>query len=115
MAAIFTKEFLSGSIDGASIDVAATGTPGTLIHTAHATAIDEVWIYAFNTAAQKRTLTIEFGGVAGKDAIVCELAAVGVGLVTIIPGNILTNGLLVRAFANVANDVSIIGWVNRIT
>jgi len=113
--ATFTKEFLSGSTSGAAIDVAATATPGTLIHTAHATATDEVWIYAFNTAAAKRTLTIEFGGTAGKDLITCELAATGCGAVLMVPGNILTGSLVVRAFASAANDVSILGWVNRIT
>jgi len=113
--ATFTKELLSGSTDGAPIDVAATATPGTLIHTAHATSLDEVWIYAFNTSGAKRTLTIEFGGVAGKDLVTCELAAIGCGLILVIPGSTLTGSLAVRAFCSVANDVSIVGWVNRIT
>jgi len=113
--ATFIKVELSGSTDSAPIDVAATATPGTLIHTAHATSLDEVWIYAFNTAGAKRTLTVEFGGVAGKDLIICDLAKAGVGVIIVVSGNLLTNSLLVRAFADVANDVSIVGWVNRIT
>lgn len=110
----YTKEFLSGSTDGAPIDVAATATPGTLIHTAHATSKDEVWIYAFNTTGSSRTLTVEFGGTAGKDTIILNLGKSGIGLQVIVPGGLLTNGLVVRAFADVANDVSIIGWVNRV-
>ena len=113
--ATFTKAFLSGSTNGALLDVVETATPGVLLHTAHATAKDEVWIYAFNTDSVKRVLTFEFGGVAAKDLIVCDLVKAGSGLVLVIPGNVLSGGLIVRAFADSANKISILGWVNRIT
>ena len=52
-----SKQLLSGSTNGRMIKVVAVATPGTLIHTAIAGAvdIDEVWLYACNTdaAAQK--------------------------------------------------------------
>ena len=40
--ATFTKLKLSGSTDGKAIKVVQTATAGTTIHTAHATALDEI-------------------------------------------------------------------------
>lgn len=107
-----TKEFWSGSTDGKSVPVAATSTPGTLLHTAHATAKDEVWLYAQNVSGATRTLTIEFGGVTGGDQIVVPVEP-GAGLVLVVPGLVLTNSQVMRAFADVAG-VNAFGWVNRI-
>jgi len=110
--AVFSKVILSGVTDGRPVAVAATSTPGTLVHTAHASAIDEVWLYAVNTSGAARTLTIEYGGVVGGDLITVRLAA-DVGLVLIVPGLVLTNSLVVRTFADAAG-VNIVGWINRI-
>ena len=46
--ATFSKVVLSGGTSGADILVAATATAGTLIHTANATALDEIWLWAQN-------------------------------------------------------------------
>ncbi len=114
-----TKEFLSGSSNGLQVKVVATATAGTLIHTAHATAKDEIWIYADNSDVT-RLLTIEFGGVADPDNIIeVNLPALGTastdGLILIIPGLILSNSLVVRAFASNASVIKLSGYVNRIT
>ena len=65
--ATFSKVELSGSTDGRMILVAQTATPGTLIHTANAVTgadnYDEVWLWAVNSDATNRKLTIEWGGV----------------------------------------------------
>jgi len=37
------------------------------------------------------------------------------GLVPILPGLILQNGLIIKAFASVANVITLIGYVNTIT
>ena len=42
--ATYTVLKLSGGTDGKNIKVAATATAGTLLHTAHATALDRVWL-----------------------------------------------------------------------
>jgi uncharacterized membrane protein YjjP (DUF1212 family) len=110
--AVFSKVILSGVTDGRPVAIAATATPGTLVHTADAVATDEVWLYAVNTGGATRTLTIEYGGVVAGDLITRQLA-VGAGLVLIVPGLVLTNSLVVRAFADAAG-VNIVGWVNRI-
>ncbi len=107
---------LSGSTDGKMIKVVATGTTGTTIHTAHATALDEVWLYAVNsdnTAARK--LTIEFGGTTSPDCLIELTIPPEGGLVLVVPGFILTNSLVVTAFCATANVVMIGGYVNRIT
>lgn len=113
--ATFTKLKLSGSTDGKAIKVAATATAGTTIHTAHATALDEIWLYAHNSSASAVKLTLEFGGTAAPDDhIEINIGAEGTGLVLVSPGLILTNSLVVRAFAGTANVVTLTGYVNRI-
>jgi len=113
--ATFTKVILSGSTDGRPIKVVATATAGTLIHTAHATAIDEIYLYACNTSTAAILLTIEFGGVTSPDDLIEFNIPAESGLYCIIPGIPLTNSLVVRAFAATANLITITGFVNRIT
>lgn len=111
--ATYSKQILSGSVSNKPISVAATATAGTVIHTAHATALDEVWLYAVNSSTSSVKLTIEFGGTTSAENI--EITIVGEsGLVLIIPGIPLTGGLIVRAFAGTANVINITGYVNRI-
>jgi hypothetical protein len=113
------KNKLSGSTDGKQIKVVATGTPGTLIHTARAiTGVnnwDEIWIWASNSDTTPRKLTIEWGGVASPDDLLEVTIPAESGDVLIIAGKILQNGLLVRAFFSQANVVNLSGFVNEIT
>ncbi len=113
--ATFSKQILSGSTNGKQIKVAATATAGTTIHTAHATALDEIWIYAFNSSASSVKLTIEYGEATAPDGNIEVTVLPEAGLVTIIPGLILTNSLVVKAFAGTANVIMLSGYVNRIT
>jgi hypothetical protein len=113
--ATFTKVKLSGSTDGKAIKVAQTATAGTTIHTAHSTALDEIWLYAHNSSAATVKLTLEFGGVAAPDDhIEINIGAEGTGLVLVSPGLLLTNSLVVKAFAATANVITLTGYVNRI-
>jgi len=113
--ATFTKLKLSGSTDGKAVKVAATATAGTTIHTAHATALDEIWLYAHNSSGSAVKLTLEFGGVAAPDDhIEINIGAEGTGLVLVSPGLLLTNSLVVKAFAATANVITLTGYVNRI-
>jgi hypothetical protein len=114
--ALTIPKLLSGSTNGRMIKVVAVATAGTLIHTAVAGVVDfdELWLYACNTDASARLLTIEWGGVAAPDdTIEVELAA-NSGLVLIVPGLRLQNGLVVRAFAAAANVVLVGGNVNTL-
>lgn len=113
--ATYTKLKLSGSTDGKGIKVVQTATPGTTIHTAHATALDEIWLYATNLHNANVVLTLEFGGVASPDNTIVVTIPYKAGLVPIIPGFILTNSVVVKAFAGTANVVVLYGFVNRIS
>lgn len=119
--ATFTKEKLSGSTDGRAIKVAATATPGTLIHTGSSTAAvyDEIWLYAMNTDTTARKLTIEWGGVTAPDDLLELTIQPEAGLVLIAPGLLIkgnaSTALIVRAFCATANVVTIHGYVNRIS
>lgn len=105
--------FLSGSINGRGIKVVATATPGTTVHTAHATAKDEIVVWAVNTDTSDRKLTVEFGGTTSPDdTIEMTIPAEG-GLIVVIPGLTVSGGLVVKAFAAAANVVILFGHVNR--
>jgi hypothetical protein len=115
--ATFTKVLLSGSTNGKGIKVAASATAGTLIHTAVSgtSSIDEIWLYAHNTSASNVKLTIEWGEATAPDGnIEVNIGAEGTGMILVIPGVPLQNGLTVRAFAGSANVINIFGYVNRI-
>lgn len=114
--ATFTKLVLSGSTNGKLIKVTgtATGTAVT-IHTAHSTDEDEIWIFANNTSTSDVKLTIEWGGTTSPDDLIEVTIPAEGGLVLVVPGLILTNSLLAKAFAGTANVINVSGFVNRIT
>ena len=111
----YSKLKLSGSTNGRGIKVVATATLGTTIHTAHATALDELWLWAVNSDSTDRKLTIEFGGVTSPDDLIELTIPAESGLVQVIPGIHLTGSVVVTAFCATANVVMIHGFVNRIT
>lgn len=120
MAQAFTHEVLSGSTNGLAVKVTGTGTGSSVtIHTAIAgtTSRDEVWLYAQNNDAdgETRTLTIEFGGVTDPDNLIIVPIPCKVGPVLVVPGFPLRNTLVVKAWADEANDVQVYGYVNRVT
>jgi len=113
--ATFTKLKLSGSTDGKGIKVVQTSTAGDTIHTAHATDLDEIWIYAVNSQAAAVKLTLEWGQADAPDGNIEVTIPGESGLFLVAPGLLLTNSLVVKAFAGTASVVIIHGFVNRIT
>jgi hypothetical protein len=118
--ATVTKVKLSGSTDGMMIKVAATATLGTAIHTANSNTageddFDEIWLWAVNHDTSPRLLTIEYGGATSPDCLIEVTIPVKSGLMLVVPGLILENGLAVTAFAAAANVIMIGGFVNRMT
>ena len=115
----FSKIELSGSTDGRPIKVTQEATAGDEIHTAQAGVgadnYDEIWIYANNTSDTDVKLTIEWGGVADPDDLIEVTIEAEAGLNLVIPGLILQNSLICRAFAATANVINITGFVNKIT
>ena len=110
-----SRQLLSGSTNGRGVKVAATATPGTTIHTAHATSLDEVWLWCVNTDTAARKLTVEFGGTTSPDDLIEVAIPSESGLVLVSPGLTVTGGVVVRAFAATANVLVVMGHVNRIT
>ena len=97
----------SGSTDGKNIAVVETATPGTLIHTATVgSKADVITILATNTHDATVELTIEWGGVAVADQIIVGIPS-KTGLILVINGRLLKNGLVVRAFAAEASKINL--------
>ncbi len=114
----FTRILLSGSTSGRAIPVAATATPGTLVHTAisGAAAYDEVYLWASNVTAAVATLTIEWGGVTDPGDHMIKAVSIPANSppVPIALGQVLNGGLVVRAFSGTASSINLTGFVNRI-
>lgn len=113
----YKKRKLSGSADGRGIKVAATASPGTLIHAAlpnvAANEWDELWIWAVNTSAAAVKLTIQWGGTTSPDDDIEITIPAESGLTQVIPGLVLQNAKEARAFAATANVIVLHGYVNR--
>ena len=114
--ATYSKELLSGSTQGKGILVAATSTAGTTIHTAVAgtTDLDEIWLYAVNTHSADIKLTLEWGEATEPNGNIEQTVPTESGLMLLVPGLLLQNGLVVEAFASTASEIVIHGYVNKI-
>ena len=116
--AIYSKEKLSGTTNGKQIKVTATVAGSAItIHTAQSgtTYFDEVWIYATNNDQTPVELTILYGGTTDPDDYITITIPSESGLTLVTPGLILQNSLIVKAFAGVANKISLSGFVNRVS
>lgn len=110
-------EKLSGSTDGKQIKVTATAIgSGVTIHTAHATDLDLVTLFATNNDAdgETRTLCIGWGGTTDPDDLVYYSIPCKAGDILLCDRKPLTNSLVVKASADEANDVQVSGFVTRI-
>jgi hypothetical protein len=116
--ATFTKILLSGSTNGRAIPVAATATPGTAVHTAVSgtTSFDALYIWASNVTGTAATLTLEWGGVTdpGDHMVKAYSIAANSAPIPIVTGQVLNNGLLVKAFSGTGSAINLTGFVNRI-
>ena len=118
--ATYTKLLLSGSTNGRNMQVTGTATGSAItVHTAVAgtSNLDEIWLYATGTTATSRILIVEFGAAGGdKDMVELDVGAEGTGVKLVIPGWLLQNGMVVRAYCPAAsNEINVNGFVNRIT
>lgn len=124
----YQKRKLSSSTDGRGIKVAASSSPGTLVHTAlgsiSANEWDEIFIQAVNTHTSDVKLTIEWGEtrspddlievtIPGKIGFPSALIPAEGSFTEVIPGHVLQNGAAVRAFAARADAIVLHGYVNR--
>lgn len=114
------RQPLSGSTHGRGIEIAATATAGTTIHTATSGSSgglgDEVHIFAMNNATVLRQLVIEWGGTTSTDDLITVDVPPRAGLLYVVPGLWIRNSLVVRGFTPAAaNEISVFGFVNRVT
>lgn len=119
--ATFSKVLLSGSTQGRGIKVVATASSGTTIHATgtSSSAIDEIWLYGYNSHTSSVLLTIQWGNTTSPDDDIKVTIPAQSGLVLVAPGLALTGtgsaANTVRAFAGTANVVTVHGYVNRIS
>ena len=117
--ATFTKQKLSGSTDGKAIKLTGTDSAGAVtVHTAVAGTtvgtFDEIWLYANKTSASAVKLTVEWGTATAADGNIELTIAAEAGLVLVVPGLILQNAKVVKAFAGTADVILLSGFVNAI-
>lgn len=116
--ATYSRQLLSASTSGKPIPVAATSSPGTLIHTAVSGSVnfDEVYLWVSNVTGSAATLTLEWGGTSDPGDHIAKAISVPAnsGPTLICAGQVLNGGLSLRAFSGTASALNITGYVNRI-
>lgn len=113
----YRKRKLSESDKGRGIKVAATGSPGTLIHEAlsniAANDWDEITLRAVNSSGSAVKLTIEWGGTSSPDDLIEVTIPAESGFTDVVLGHVLNEGAEIRAFAATADVIILHGFVNR--
>ncbi len=117
---------LSGSTNGKPINVTASSSPGTTIHTATSNSTpgaggiwDEIWVWiSFDTLIGIPLFAVsEFGGATSPDNVFRIQPMYQSGTQLIIPGLILQNSKVLKIWqtATTSGNLCVSGFVNRIT
>jgi hypothetical protein len=121
MATYSKHVFTGGAADGTGIGLAVDSGTYTTIHTTTTTAttLDEIWLYAMNTHSADLKVTLQFGGSTDPDDLIEYTVTAESGLVLLVPGLILagkaSTGLILKGAAATGSEVTVFGYVNRIT
>ena len=116
--ATYTKLPLSASNNGQNILISATTSgSGVNLHTALSgtSSLDEVYIYGYNDATSSILLSLNWGSVSESVSVCRALISPQVGRTLVIDGKLIQNGLTIKAYASVANFITVDGFVNRIS
>ena len=114
--ATFSAVIASGSTNGRQILIAATATAGTLLHTCHATDIDEVTVtLSLPTHSAAVVATLEVGGVTSPNDLTVVTVPLKAGGIVALYRQRLTGGVVVRCFAATTNVVVAAVTVDRIS
>ena len=109
----YTINTLSASTDGQPIEITGiTLGAANTVHTAGASNLDEVYIFATNTTASPITVTTLFGGVAATDAIVNTINANSSKM--IVQGAPLQNSKVAKVYAS-AVGINVYGKAGTIS
>lgn len=95
----------------------AIQTTSTTFHTAHATAIDEIYMWICNVSTATIAVTVEFGGTAAGDLVPKSLSIPpNSPPIPILTGQCLTGSLVCSAKLTTGSsgDANMFGYVNRI-
>lgn len=112
---VLTQEFLSGSPgNGRNIKIVATASPGTTIHTAHATAKDEIDLEAYNSDTVDRELVLQLGGTTSPDDDLKFTIPAKSGFVPL-GKQLLSGSVVVKGYCATANVIIVRGQVARNT
>jgi|TARA_Y100000310_G_scaffold103908_1_gene102240 hypothetical protein len=115
----YSRIILSGSTAGQGIPVTGVlPSQGTVIHTAvtgAAGSIDEVYLWAFNTATLARDISLSIGPTTATGSRFTDTLPAGelAGLQLVMPGLSIQATTVVKAWVTVADAVNIFGHVNR--
>jgi hypothetical protein len=116
--ATYTKEALSGSTHGRGIKIAATSSPGDTVHTASSGTTsageDVITLWAYNSDSSSHVLTLQWGGTTSPDDDVKVTIPAQSGLTLVAADLILRNSLIVKAYADSTNKITVHGSANRI-
>lgn len=107
---------LSESTDFLPINVVSiTDATPDLIHTVTGTVnnYDELWLDAYNYGSVDALLTICYDGISSYQKMKVPVPA-SRGLIPILKGLRFNNGVEIKAYASIANTISVVGSVNRI-
>jgi hypothetical protein len=107
---------LSASEKGRGILVAASSSPGTLLHQALDSTAANEWdaltLRVVNLSSSPVKLTLEWGGTDAADQVELTIPAES-GFSQVVDRHLLQDGAQVRAFAATANVLVVHGYVQR--
>lgn len=114
--AVYSPQILSGSTNGRPIQINATTSPGTAIHTVSTATgtVEDIFVDAFNTATAERLLVIELGSTATANHLYAKVPPQD-GPFRIVAGLRMTGatGISIAAFATATGALVVAGGVNR--
>ena len=118
----YTKQLLSQSLSGDAINVSATGSNTTLIHTtlSSSSVLDEVWIYACNSTSSDLTFKLLYGGTDFTNSILFNgVLEAYAGSILICPGFMARGndsiGFSIYGNSSSLSGINVFGYVNRIS
>lgn len=120
--ASYSKQLLSQSSNGKTINITATGVNVTPIHTTQSSlsVLDEVWLYATNATTSDIMFNLLYGGTNFTNDILFEgVVEAYAGSVLICPGLIArgdgTTGFSIYGNSTSVSGINVFGYVNRIS
>ncbi len=104
------RVILSGSTNGRPIDITDTATAGQVLHTAHATDVDCIWIWLSNASGSSIQADLEWGV-----ALSMQHEVPANSTIPLVEGWRLSNGDTVAIFVSNATGMAAQGHVNRLS